>query len=261
MVNHGAGSAMAKVLVLGGTSEATALAQLLAAQGVAATLSYAGRTQAPRAQPVPVRLGGFGGVAGLAAYLRDEGVTHLVDATHPFAAQMSAHAVAAAQAAGVPLVALTRPAWQAQPGDAWTRVPDMAGAVHALAGPARRVLLALGRMHVALFAAQPQHHYVLRFIDAPEVPPPLPHHSVIMARGPFTLEGDLALLRDHAIDLVVCKNAGGHAAQAKLLAARALGLPVIMIDRPALPPRREVHDPRAVLDWIAHAAPPALRGV
>ncbi|NKJ43722.1 cobalt-precorrin-6A reductase [Novosphingobium sp. SG720] len=253
---------MPEILILGGTTEASALAQLLAARGLAATLSYAGRTQAPRAQPVPVRIGGFGGVEGLAAYLREHGVTHLVDATHPFAAQMSAHAVAAAQAAGVPLIALTRPAWQTQPGDAWTRVADVAGAVDALAGPARRVLLALGRMHVAAFAAQGQHHYVLRFVDTPDAPPPLPDHTLVVDRGPFTVEGDMALLQRHAIGLVVCKNAGGSGVQAKLIAARALGLPMIMIDRPDLPPRHEVHDPQAVLDWIAHAAAPSrLRGV
>lgn len=253
---------MANVLLLGGTSEASALARLLAAQGIAARLSYAGRTHAPLAQPLPTRIGGFGGVAGLAAYLREEGITHLVDATHPFAAQISAHAIAAAAQAGVPLIALTRPAWQGQPQDRWTMVPDVAGAVAALAGPARRVMLALGRLHVADFLAQPQHDYLLRFVDAPAAPPPLPRHRLVVDRGPFTVAGDLALLRDQAIDVVVCKNAGGSGAQAKLIAARALGLPVIMIDRPFIPPRHEVHDPAQVIDWIAHAStPPALRGV
>ena len=226
-----------------------------------ATLSYAGRTEAPRAQPIPVRVSGFGGVQGLAAYLRDARVTHLVDATHPFAAMMSANAVAAAQLAGIPLVALTRPAWVPVPGDRWTRVADIQSAVAALGGPARRILLALGRMHVADFAAMPQHHYVLRFVDAPTAPPLLPDHTLIVDRGPFTPEGDRALMETHGVDLVVCKNAGGSGAEAKLIAARALGIPVLMIDRPTLPPRPEVTDPAAVLEWLAHTPAPTERGV
>ncbi|WP_084580928.1 cobalt-precorrin-6A reductase [Sphingomonas azotifigens] len=252
---------MPNVLLLGGTTEASALARLLAARGIAATLSYAGRTEHPRPQPIPVRVGGFGGVAGLAAHLRDQGITHLVDAIHPFAATMSANAVAAAEAAGVPLLALTRPAWRPGEGDRWRHVPDVAGAVAALEGPARRVLLALGRQHVHAFAAQPQHHYVLRFVDAPPAPPPLPDHHLLVDRGPFTPEGDRALIETHRVDLVICKNAGGSGAEAKLIAARALGLPVLMIDRPALPPRREVSSPEAVLDWLAHTPSPAKRGV
>lgn len=230
------------------------LARLLAAQGIATTLSYAGRTEAPRAQPVPVRVGGFGGVTGLADYLRHHRVTHLVDATHPFAAAMSAHAVDAARLAGVAHVALTRLAWEPVPGDQWTRVPDIEGAVAALCGPGRRVMLALGRMHVEAFAAQPQHHYLLRFVDAPEQPPILPCHSLIVDRGPFTVASDSQLMQAHAIDLVVCKNAGGKGAEAKLIAARQLGLPVLMIDRPAIPDRAEVYYPKDVLAWLGHDA-------
>ncbi|MDE1917477.1 MAG: cobalt-precorrin-6A reductase [Sphingomonadales bacterium] len=258
---------MRNVLLLGGTTEASALAKLLASEGIATTLSYAGRTDNPRAQPVPVRVGGFGGVARLAGYLRDHRVTHLVDATHPFAAMMSAHAVEAARLAGVPHVALSRPAWQPSPGDRWTSVADMDGAVAALAGPPRRVMLALGRMHVAMFAAQPQHHYLLRFVDAPDSAPPLPHHSLphhrlIVDRGPFTVQGDSALMQAHAIDLLVCKNAGGNGANAKLIAARNLGLPVLMIDRPAMPERAEFYRPEDVLEWLGHdAAATAERGV
>lgn len=252
---------MPNVLLLGGTTEASALARLFAERGVAATLSYAGRTEKPRAQPIPMRIGGFGGVDGLARYLRDERVTHLVDATHPFAATMSANAVAAARAADVPLLALTRPAWLPAAGDRWTHVPDIAGAVAALGGRPRRILLALGRLHVEAFAAAPQHHYVLRFVDAAPMPPALPNHHLIVDRGPFTVEGDRALMVGHGIDLVVCKNAGGTGAAAKLAAARALGVPVVMIERPALPPRAEVTDPHAVLAWLDHAPSPAKRGV
>lgn len=249
-----AGSLLPNILILGGTTEASALARALADRGIAAVLSYAGRTDRPADQPVPVRIGGFGGVAGLGAFLRAERVTHLVDATHPFAAQMSANAVAAAAGAGAPLIALTRPAWAPQPGDQWRHVPDIPAAVDALAGPARRVMLALGRMHVDAFAAQPQHHYLLRFVDAPAAQPRLPRHSLVVDRGPFTAANDAQLMRDHGVDIVVAKNAGGSGAEAKLVAARALGLPVVMIDRPRLPVRAEAHDIATVLRWIAHPA-------
>jgi precorrin-6A/cobalt-precorrin-6A reductase len=241
---------MTHVLVLGGTMEASALAAALAARGIPATLSYMGRVERPKPQPVPVRVGGFGGVPGLVDWLGAHGVTHLVDATHPFAAQMSTNAVAAAVQTGVPLVALVRPPWAPGPGDRWQCVPDIAGAVAALAGPARRVMLAIGRMHLAEFASQPQHEYLLRLVDPPEVPPPLPRHTVVIDRGPFSAEADRALMVDHRVELVVSKNAGGAGAVAKLQAARALGLPVLMIDRPIVPPRPEVGSVAGVLDWI-----------
>lgn len=247
-------SATPNVLLLGGTTEASALARLLGERCIATTLSYAGRTEAPRAQPVPVRIGGFGGVAGLVEYLSTHRVTHLVDATHPFAATMSTHAVDAARLASVPHIALTRPAWDPVVGDCWSHVTGIAEAVANLAGPPRRVMLALGRMHVDAFATQPQHHYLLRFVDAPDQAPGLPHHTLVVDRGPFTVEADTELMQAHAIDLVVCKNAGGSGAQAKLIAARRLGLPVVMIERPALPTRHEVHDPREVLAWLGHEA-------
>lgn len=245
---------MPRVLILGGTTEASALAAACAARGIAATLSYAGRTASPAGQPVPIRIGGFGGAAGLASHIRDHGFTHLVDATHPFAARISANAIAAAQAAGVSLLALSRPAWRALEGDRWTRVADVAGAVEALAGSPRHVMLALGRMHVDAFAVQPQHRYLLRFVDPPMVAPALPRHDLVIDRGPFTVEEDRRLMVTHGIDIVVAKNAGGKGASAKLDAARVLGLSVIMIDRPALPDRHEVHEVSAVLDWLGHAA-------
>jgi precorrin-6A/cobalt-precorrin-6A reductase len=250
---------MRKVLILGGTTEASALAARLAALAVPAVLSYAGRVDAPRAQPVETRLGGFGGAEGLARYLTDNGISHLLDATHPFAAQMSRNAVAAAQQTGTPLLALTRPAWQPAPGDDWRMVPEIAAAVRALEGPARRVFLALGRMHLAEFSAQPQHHYLLRLVDPPQSPPPLPQHSLVVDRGPFDVAGDTALMQAHRIDLVVAKNAGGAGAKAKLAAARALRLPVILIDRPPPPPRAEVHEVDDVIRWLDHGG--TARGV
>ncbi len=247
---------MLNILVLGGTTQATALATALADANLPATLSLAGRVASPKAQAIPVRVGGFGGVDGLAAYLRDHAITHLVDATHPFAAQMSAHAVAACAQTGTPLVALTRAPWVAGDGDDWTNVPDMAAAVAALDRPRETVFLALGRMHLAAFAAQPQHRYILRLVDAPDGPLPLPDCGVIVDRGPFTVAGDIALMQAQGVQRVVCKNAGGAGAVAKLQAARALHLPVVMIDRPAIPARPEVTEVAAVLHWLLHSPQP-----
>ncbi|ETX28039.1 cobalt-precorrin-6A reductase [Roseivivax isoporae] len=249
------------LLILAGTTEATALARAAAEAGLAGTVSFAGRVERPLRQPLPQRIGGFGGPEGLAAYLAANGITHVVDATHPFAAQMSANAVAGCAAAGVPLVALTRPPWQPVPGDDWIRVSDIAGAVAALAGPARRVLLAVGRMHLQEFAPNPQHFYLLRLVDPPAMPPPFPRVHAVVDRGPFAEEADRALLTEHRIDLVVSKNAGGSGAYAKIAAARALGLRVIMIDRPDLPDRPERATPAEVLDWVAETHAGTERGV
>ncbi|MEZ5797554.1 MAG: cobalt-precorrin-6A reductase [Paracoccaceae bacterium] len=246
-----------RVLVLGGTTEASLLARALAGAGVDAVFSYAGRTEAPVAQPLPTRVGGFGGVAGLAGYLRTGGFTHLVDATHPFAAGISRNAVAAGAEAGVPLIALQRPAWTAAPGDRWTCVADTEAAVAALPEAPARVFLATGKRGLLPFAARPQHHYLLRLVDPPEGPLPLPRTTAVIARGPFDVAGDTALMRDHGITHVVAKNAGGAGAEAKLIAARALCLPVILIDRPALPPRVEVAGVAAVMGWLGHPAPTA----
>jgi precorrin-6A/cobalt-precorrin-6A reductase len=244
------GSAMTRVLVLGGTTDASRLAAALAAAGTAAVLSYAGRTESPGPQPLPLRIGGFGGAEGLARYLRDQGITHLVDATHPFAAQISANAVAAAAQTGTPLVALERPGWTAGPGDDWRFVPDIAAAARALPEAPARVFLAIGRLHLGEFAIRPQHDYLLRLVDPPGGALPLPRARVLVARGPFRLTDDLALLRGHAITHVVSKNAGGDGARAKLDAARMLGLPVIMIDRPAIPPRPIARSIDEVMGWL-----------
>ena len=226
------------------------MARVLAERDVDAVFSYAGRVASPKAQPLPTRVGGFGGVAGLVQYLQEHNITHVVDATHPFAAQMSWNAYEACQQAGTKLIALTRPAWRAVAGDQWTHVADIDGAVTALACDPKRLLLALGKLNVPAFSAQPQHHFVLRLVDQPEAPPELPNHSVVVARGPFDVAGDRALMQTHGIEMVVCKNAGGVGAEAKLTAAREMGLPVIMIDRPKSPPRGEVATVDAVLDWI-----------
>lgn len=199
-------------------------------------------------------MGGFGGVAGLVAYLREARITHVIDATHPFAVQMSRNAVAACAEVGVPLVALTRPEWEPQQGDDWTCKPDIAAAVAALERPATCVMLAVGRMHLEDFAPNPQHFYLLRLVDPPKGRLPFPRAEVIVDRGPFEVEVDRALMERYGIKIVVSKNAGGTGAYAKIAAARALGLPVIMINRPEPPARRELHDPEDVFDWIAHCS-------
>ncbi len=242
-----------RVLLLGGTTEAGQLAAALDKAGIDAVYSYAGRTASPISQPVATRIGGFGGVAGLMAYLRAEKITHVVDATHPFAATMSRNAVTACADSGHRLIALERPPWSEGPGDLWTHVADEAAAADTLPDEPWTVFLAIGRQRLAIFAGKPQHRYILRTVDPPAEPQPLPHAQVILARGPFDVAGDTALLQDHRVDLIVAKNAGGTGAEAKLVAARNLGVPVLMIDRPALPLRRTVATVAEVMDWLHHA--------
>ena len=241
-----------RVLILGGTTEANALATALVQAEIEAVYSYAGRTKAPLAQPLPTRSGGFGGVAGLAGYIRGERITHVVDATHPFAAQISANAVAACASTETPLIALQRPAWTADSGDHWTHVADLGTAVAALPVEPARVFLAIGKQGLAAFARRPQHFYLLRLVDAAGALP-LPDALAVIARGPFTVAGDTALLRQHRITHLVAKNAGGTGAEAKLIAARALGLPVILIDRPTQPDRLTLDSVQAVMRALSHA--------
>ena len=230
------------------------MATKLADAGLTAVFSYAGRTDAPAVQPLPTRIGGFGGVPGLVDYLICENITHVVDATHPFAAQMSRNAITACAALQLPLIALERSAWVPLPMDHWTIVADTVAAVAALPDASARVFLAIGKQTLGDFAIRPQHHYLLRLVDPPQDPLPLPNTTVILARGPFTEAGDRALLQTHQITHVVAKNAGGKGAQAKLGAARALQLPVIMIDRPLVPPRQIARTVAAVMDWLDHPA-------
>ena len=246
---------------MGGSTEASQLARALADAHVNAIFSYAGRTESPVAQPLPTRVGGFGGVAGLQAWLRDQHITHVVDATHPFATQMSHNAIAACAAGGLPLLALERPPWAAQAGDQWLCVPDIAGAVAALPDSPARVFLAIGRQQLAPFARCPQHHYLLRLVDLPTDALPLPHAEVVVARGPFSVQGDRALMTQHGITHVVAKNAGGTGAAAKLVVARAMGLPVILIDRPVVPARATAVSVDQVMAWLAVHVHGTDRGV
>jgi len=202
---------------------------------LAVTLSLAGRTAAPAPQPVPVRIGGFGGAAGLAAWLGAEAIDLLIDATHPHAARISANAATAAALAQVPLLALDRPAWVAVDGDRWTEVADIGTAVHALGTAPRHAFLALGRNELAPFAAAPQHFYLIRSVDPVEPPLAVPHAVYLTGRGPFDEADERELLCHHRIDVIVAKNSGGAATYGKIAAARSLGLPVIMLARPARP--------------------------
>ena len=251
---------MRHVLILGGTAEARQLAGLLAGRAeFKTTLSLAGRTAAPAAQPVPVRIGGFGGASGLADYLKAEHIDALIDATHPYAAVISRNAAGAAALAGVPLLALRRTAWTAVAGDRWIEVDDMAAAVAALGREPRRVFLAIGRKEVAAFAAAPQHHYLIRSVDPIEPPLSVPDATYIRSRGPFAENDEKALLSQHRVETIVAKNSGGAATYGKIAAARALAIPVILIRRPALPEVPSVETVEDALAWLDHA--PALRGV
>jgi precorrin-6A/cobalt-precorrin-6A reductase len=218
-----------RVLILGGTTEARALAASCADRGIDAVTSLAGRTGTPLAVAGEVRVGGFGGADGLAGYLRTEQIDVLVDATHPFAATISAHAAQAADAAGVPLLVLRRPGWTARPGDRWHRVPSVASAAGLLPGLGRRVFLTTGRQSIGAFAARDDCWFLSRSVEPPE--PPMPRHlEVLLDRGPFAVAAERALLTGHRIDVLVTKDSGGNTA--KLDAARQLGVPVIVVDRP-----------------------------
>lgn len=243
-----------RALILGGTGDANQLARAIARTEIEAIYSYAGRTQLPLGHALPVRTGGFGGVEGLIRFIRRQGITHVVDATHPFAAEMSRHAVAACAAAKIPLIALERAPWTQNSHDRWIDVPDIDAAVAALPERKSRVFLAIGRQHVAAFAARPQHAYTLRFVDAPDDMLPLPNAELVIARGPFTLAGDRELMRSRGIEYVVARNSGGSGARAKIDAARELGLPVIMIARPELPERPRVESVEEAMVWLGHEA-------
>lgn len=252
-----------KVLLLGGTTEAGALARLIAGdERFEGTLSLAGVTRSPKASPLDTRIGGFGGVEGLANYLRRNGIGAVVDATHPFATVISKNAVVAAKAAGIPCLAILRPAWEDAAGDRWIRVPDIEAAADALGEAPRRAFLTIGRKDLAPFRDTPPHSYVVRSVDPPP-PDLLPGNAtVIAARGPFALDDEERLLEKHRIDVMVTRNSGGSATVAKLAAARNRGIPVVMVDRPS-PSGPAVPTVEDAWRWLTacHAGTDALRGV
>jgi precorrin-6A/cobalt-precorrin-6A reductase len=255
-----------RILILGGTTEASTLARLLAGdRRFEATLSLAGRTSTPRPQPLPTRVGGFGGVEGLARYLREQAIDAVVDATHPYADQISANAVAACRQTGVPLVSIARAAWAPQSGDVWQIVPTAADAARTLGSPPRRVFLSLGRLDLPAFASAPQHHYLARVIDPPQESTLPPDIRFLQARGPFDRPSEAKLLGDEKIEVIVSKNSGGLATYPKIEAARDLTLPVIMIARPEKATGHVVTRAEEAIAWLeqqTHDRPSrSLRGV
>ncbi|MGA8170453.1 MAG: cobalt-precorrin-6A reductase [Methylocystis sp.] len=248
----------ARVLVLGGTSEARQLAARLAREPrIDATMSLAGRTAAPLANELPTRVGGFGGVDGLMRYMTNERIERVLDATHPFAERISANARAACRALGVPLAVFSRPPWRAHAGDHWIDVADNESAATELGeGMMRRVFLTIGRQGVGAFRAAAQHDYLIRCIEPPDPRDLPPRSAVVLARGPFEIEDEIALMREHGIDVVVTKNSGGVLTYAKIAAARALRLQVIVIARPAHDAVLPLADLDAAMAFLGASAAP-----
>ncbi|WP_371478192.1 cobalt-precorrin-6A reductase [Kitasatospora sp. NBC_00315] len=248
----GSGERPRHVLILGGTTEARRLAAELARRAdLRVTSSLAGRVAEPRLPVGEVRIGGFGGPAGLAEWLRTHRVDALVDATHPFAEVMSRNAARAAADTGVPLLALRRPGWTPAEGDRWHRVASLAEAADALPALGRRIFLTTGRLGLAAFAHLTDLDFLARSVDAPQ--PPLPRRTeILLDRGPFTLEGERAVLRAHRIEVLVTKDSGGAATAPKLGAARELGLPVVVVRRPEPPSGVPVAvDVPGAVAWLA----------
>jgi precorrin-6A/cobalt-precorrin-6A reductase len=243
---------MPRLLILGGTTEASALAAAAVdVPGLEVIVSLAGRTDAA---PIPgqVRVGGFGGVAGLVEFLTSESITMVVDATHPFAARISAHAEQACTATGTPRLVLVRPMWPKVEGDHWIEVDTMAEAAQILPELGQSALLTIGRQELGAFAPVTGVRYVVRSLTAQ--PPPLANAQVVVGRPPFTIEDEIALLKTHAIQMVVTKAAGGRSTYSKIAAARACNLPVLMVRRPPAPAGLSVGNSAAALAWVTERA-------
>jgi precorrin-6A/cobalt-precorrin-6A reductase len=240
-----------RVLILGGTTEASELTRLLAADPrFETTVSLAGRTANPKMQPVAMRIGGFGGSDGLVAWLEQEKIQAVVDATHPYADQISSNAVAACAGLTIPLASIVRRAWEPQPGDRWLPVASAEAAADALGPEPRRVFLSLGRLELGAFASRPHHHYIARTIDPPDdvvLPPDL---RLLSGRGPFDRQAETTLLQREKIDVIVSKNSGGTATYAKIEAARSLGIPVVMVARPNKLRGHAVENAEAAIIWL-----------
>ena len=243
-----------RLLILGGTAEAAALARGVAerfGRGLEVTTALAGRTEQPAPLPGNLRIGGFGGATGLAAYLAEAGIDLLIDATHPFADSIAHHARLAVEQVGVPRLVLERPPWRRHPLDRWIEVEHFSGAAAAVARVGRRCFLTVGPTELGAFAGLGRVHFVVRLIDPPKQALPLASCEVVLGRGPFTLAGERELLRRHGIDVLAAKASGGAATEAKLIAARELSLPVVMLRRPKPEPGQRVSTVEAALAWIA----------
>lgn len=244
----------ATILILGGTGEARALAAALADRDDVRVIStLAGRIADPRLPRGEVRVGGFGGPDGLAAYMRSEGVAAVVDATHPFAERMSWSAFAACEQTATALLRLERPAFARDPAIAWHEVASLDAAAALLPGVGRRVFLTTGRQGLAAFAAVRDAFFLVRCVEPPD-PAALPvNHALRLDRGPFTVDGELALIDGHRLDVLVTKDSGGEMTQAKLVAARERALPVIVVARPSRPDGETVQTVAQALAWLDHA--------
>jgi precorrin-6A/cobalt-precorrin-6A reductase len=238
-----------KVLILGGTGDAALLAKKVAQiPGIEAITSLAGRTEHPL---IPaVRVGGFGGAEGLVDYLRSHQIDYLIDATHPFAKTISFNAATAAQTVNIPRLMLIRPVWEKVAGDNWIEVQSNEDAARVLPGLAKRVFLTIGRQELATFAHLQDIWFLMRAIDPPKPNAPVPPGKLLLARGPFTLAAERELLLEYHIEAVVSKNSGGSATYAKIAAARELGIPVIMVNRPSVPSGERVADVESALKWL-----------
>ncbi|MBW4692530.1 MAG: cobalt-precorrin-6A reductase [Lyngbya sp. HA4199-MV5] len=240
-----------RVLILGGTGDAATLAtQVSLLPGVTVINSLAGRTLQPSAPVGMVRVGGFGGADGLVAYLQEQRIDLLIDATHPFAAQISWNAAAAATTINVPHLLLVRPEWQKVPGDRWLEIDTVEAAAQAIPTTAQRIFLTIGRQQLAPFAPLTDRWFLMRSIDPPAPDLTLPPGTLLLDRGPFTLEGEGALLKKYGIDTIVSKNSGGDATYAKVVAARELGLPIVMVQRPAMPQCDRVTNVASAVAWV-----------
>ncbi|HVT64200.1 MAG TPA: cobalt-precorrin-6A reductase [Mycobacteriales bacterium] len=238
------------VLLLGGTTEARALAERLAASNLRVISSLAGRVSRPAMPVGEVRIGGFGGADGLAAWLRDHAAIGVVDATHPFAATISRNAAEACHATNTPLLRLERPGWDAEPGDSWHEVDSLDAAAAILPRLGRRVFLTTGRQELAPFASLADLWFLVRCVDPPTEALP-PQAEVLLARGPYDAAAERALMQQHRIDVLVTKNSGGEMTRGKLTAARELGVPVVMVSRPELPQVPGCESPDDAATWVS----------
>jgi precorrin-6A/cobalt-precorrin-6A reductase len=243
-----------RLLILGGTTEAAELARGAVARfgdALQVTSSLAGRTERPGSLPGHIRIGGFGGPPGLAAYLTEHGIDRLIDATHPFATRISAEARLACEQVGVPRLMLRRPPWRRHPLDRWIEVDGMAAAAAIVGRVGRRAWLTVGASEIAAFSSVTGVRFLVRLVDPPRHRLPLRFYEVVVGRGPFTLAEERHLFARHMINVLVCKASGGAATEAKIIAARELSLPVVMVRRPAPEPGKAVETIEAALDWLA----------
>jgi precorrin-6A/cobalt-precorrin-6A reductase len=240
-----------RLLILGGTGEARALAARAATlDGFHAVSSLAGATRNPARPPGEVRTGGFGGVAGLTRYLTDQRIDLVIDATHPYAAQISNHAAVACDSVRVPLLHIVRPAWSPVPGDRWLAAETPGAAAETCRAAGDRIFVTLGRKDLGALAGLADRFVLLRCVDPPETPPPFAQVETVIGRGPFSLDDELELMRRHRIDCLLCKNSGGESTYAKVAAARTSRIPVVMLKRPTPPAGKVVATVEEAVAWL-----------